>query len=284
MLTTLTSQSVIDLRSALETFRSKLTAAAAADASAPVDTDHHIFLVLDKDTCAIPWESIPALRTKAVSRIPSAAFLQDRMELSKALRTAPPTGLHSKSDGNLYLGAKPKSFYLINPSGDLTRTQERFMPWLSDAKRGFKGISGREPIADELTSALENSDLVLYFGHGGAEQYARPARVRALKKCAVTMLWGCSSAMLRDQGDFDPVGTPQSYMLSSAALVGTLWDVTDRECDGIAEATLAMFFDEAEKSGRKVSLARAVAECRDKCKLPYLSGAVVCYGVPVYAG
>lgn len=52
-----------------------------------------------------------------------------------------------------------------------------------------------------------------YFGHGGAEQYIRSQSIRQLQRCAVTMLWGCSSGMLRDMGDFDPFGTPTTYML-----------------------------------------------------------------------
>lgn len=53
-----------------------------------------------------------------------------------------------------------------------------------------------------------------YFGHGGAEQYIRSQTIRHFPRCAVTMLWGCSSGMLREQGDFDPVGTPYHYMVA----------------------------------------------------------------------
>ncbi len=49
--------------------------------------DHHIFLVLDKDTAPFPWESMPILRNRAVSRIPSMAFLQDRLELAKVFQS-----------------------------------------------------------------------------------------------------------------------------------------------------------------------------------------------------
>lgn len=53
-----------------------------------------------------------------------------------------------------------------------------------------------------------------YFGHGGGEQYARSHKIRHLKKCAATMLWGCSSGALKDMGDFDRIGTPYNYMLA----------------------------------------------------------------------
>ena len=53
-----------------------------------------------------------------------------------------------------------------------------------------------------------------FFGHGGAEQYIRSQTIRHLPRCAVTMLWGCSSGLLKDQGDFEPVGTPYHYMVA----------------------------------------------------------------------
>ena len=53
-----------------------------------------------------------------------------------------------------------------------------------------------------------------YFGHGGGEQYLRSHKIRKLRKCAATMLWGCSSGALREMGDFDRVGTPHNYMLA----------------------------------------------------------------------
>jgi separase len=56
--------------------------------------------------------------------------------------------------------------------------------------------------------------VIRYFGHGGGEQYVRSHKIRNLKRCAATMLWGCSSGALRDMGDFDRVGTPYNYMLA----------------------------------------------------------------------
>ena len=53
-----------------------------------------------------------------------------------------------------------------------------------------------------------------YFGHGGGEQYIRSHKIRHLPRCAATMLWGCSSGLLRDMGEFDRIGTPYNYMLA----------------------------------------------------------------------
>ena len=57
-------------------------------------------------------------------------------------------------------------------------------------------------------------NFLSYFGHGGADKYARSHKIRQLPRCAATMLWGCSSGFMKDMGDFDRVGTPNNYMLA----------------------------------------------------------------------
>lgn len=65
----------------------------------------------------------------------------------------------------------------------------------------------RESVYQELIESR-------YFGHGGAEQYIRSKRVKNLPKCATTFLWGCSSGLLKDQGDLDRSGTAWNYMMA----------------------------------------------------------------------
>lgn len=147
-----------------------------------------------------------------------------------------------------------------------------------------------------------------YFGHGGAEQYVRSHKIRQLSRCAVTMLWGCSSGAMREMGDFDRAGTPDAYMLSawcvcysqlrrpsdtaSPTLIANLWDVTDRDIDRLAQSVLSQLRLEARRAsawrrgevdGAEVSVVAAVAAARDVCKLKYLTGAAtVVYGIPFY--
>jgi separase len=260
---------VTELRGILEAYRAKHQVEES-------ENDRHVFLILDKDTCAIPWESIPLLRKQAVCRIPSLAFLQDRLEQSREQGT--PGRFTIKAE-------RAKVWYLLNPSKDLTRTQDRFLPWLEKQPK-WKGIVNRAPIIEEMAEALESNDVVLYFGHGGGEQYIRPSRLRSLKKCAVTMLWGCSSGVLKDLGDFDRSGTPYNYLMAGCpSLLGNLWDATDKELDGISESVLEKMGLKQEKDNLSgnLSIAQAVAQSRDACKLPYLTGAAcVVYGIPVY--
>ncbi|KAK0521545.1 separin protein [Tilletia horrida] len=304
---------VVAVRTTLEEFWSRQSKATSDGLRKP-DDDHHLFLVLDKDACAFPWESLAMLRDRPVSRIPSIRFLQDRINMAPLFC---PQVLDAANTGHFYELDNPRTFWLLNPSGDLKRTQARLTPWLAKQQKhsSWRGITGRMPIVDELPRALEENDVFTYFGHGGAEQYIRASRIRKMKRCAVTMLWGCSSGYLQDQGELDRAGTPLNYMLAGApALVANLWDMTDIELDRVCETVFCKVGmmqpeDRGSKSliagsgtgsgpgsdlesssgaslsgaGRSMSLPRAVAEARRDCRLPYLSGGgCVTYGVPVY--
>ncbi|KAL0578391.1 separin protein [Marasmius crinis-equi] len=304
-------QVVVDLRSVLEEHAARMKpvkigpnrAGAFGHARAAQNNeDEHLFLVLDKNVQGLPWESIPILRGRSVSRIPCMSFLHDRLEFARWKQeqaTSPPSHVVDRA------AVDPrKGYYILNPSGDLTRTQGRFEPWLKEMKGiGWDGISGRQPSELEVLRALEQHDLVVYFGHGGGEQYVRSHKIRHLRSCAAVMLWGCSSGYLRDMGDFDRVGTPLNYMLAGCpALVANLWDVTDRDIDTFSQGVfdkLHMNASEIRKSSKRsrtqqldifekderkeTSLMAAVAQSREVCKLKYLTGAApVVYGIPFY--
>ena len=146
-------QAVIDLRSTLEDYTAK------SQGRVGKIEDAHLFLVLDKNVQAIPWESIPSLRGRSVSRIPSLDFLLDRLELAKGRnheqsRTATPGAI----------AVDPRSvFYVLNPSGDLKNTEARFIGMLQDMKKlGWEGVVGRPPSEQQLCDAFTRKDLVLY--------------------------------------------------------------------------------------------------------------------------
>lgn len=108
-----------------------------------------------------------------MSRIPSLPFLLDQVEL---LRHLPSPGHGVTTNGkNGAVSARPRTlfdgkrnintrkvFYILNSSGDLTRTQAYFEPWLNTLQdKGWKGIIGRAPTELEMVDALTNYDLVL---------------------------------------------------------------------------------------------------------------------------
>jgi len=157
---------------------------------------------------------------------------------------------------------------------------------------GWDGIIGRTPSEQEFSNALSKNELVIYFGHGGGEQYIRSHKIRHLPRCAATMLWGCSSGLLRDMGEFDRIGTPYNYMLAGCpTLVANLWDVTDRDIDKLTQAVFdkMRLTPEAHRerhSGSEtdgISIVKALADAREVCKLKYITGAApVVYGIPFY--
>ncbi|GAA5849620.1 hypothetical protein JCM8547_000513 [Rhodosporidiobolus lusitaniae] len=275
-------QVVVDLREALEELHGSKSAPKVT-----ANPNEHTFLILDKTLQAFPWESLPCLRGRSVSRLPSLAFLRDRFDLA-ASRSTDPEQPHD-------LVVNPtKASFVLNPGGDLKNTQKTFEPWLEEQKNavGWNGIVARAPLEEEMKASLSQKELFLYFGHGGAEQYVRSQTIRHLPRCAVTMLWGCSSGMLKEQGDFDPVGTPYHYMVAGCpALVANLWDVTDKDIDKFAfsvfrKTGLAAPDSELDLpvtiTPPPISLTAAIAQSREVCNLKYLNGAApVNYGIPV---
>ncbi|KAG8895793.1 hypothetical protein FRC00_006914 [Tulasnella sp. 408] len=151
-------QLVVDLRTVLEEYSAKSRGESTAH------PDHHLFLALDKNLQGLPWESIPILRGRSVSRIPSISFLLDRVDL---VRHQQGQALASRSSTG---GPPPdrttvdplKTFYILNPSGDLKNTQSTFEPKFKDLEKlGWKGITGRPPTEEEMLQGFQRNDLVL---------------------------------------------------------------------------------------------------------------------------
>lgn len=185
----------------------------------------HTILVLDKALHTFPWESMPCLDELAVSRVPSLACLR-RLILEQR-----PSSHGSRQGHHVSV---EKGTCILNPGGDLKTTQAYFEAPLSSAlSSSWQKIQGKTPSEGDFEKALVSSDILLYMGHGGGAQYIRTRQVRRLEKCRATaLLIGCSSASLTDVGDFELYGLVWSYMLAGCpAVVGTLWDVTDRDID-----------------------------------------------------
>lgn len=73
----------------------------------------------------------------------------------------------------------------------------------------------------------------------------KSSQIKRLQNSAVAMLFGCSSGKLHEAGDFEPWGTPFTYLLAgrfvprgrfnhSPAMLANLWDVTDRDIDRLS--------------------------------------------------
>ncbi|KAH8686804.1 peptidase family C50-domain-containing protein [Ilyonectria robusta] len=270
--------------------------------------DAHTVLVLDKALHAFPWESMPCMEGLAVSRVPSLACLRQLILESQPAKTATEDDARDLPEGH-YVSAD-RGTYILNPSTDLKNTQVTFQASLK-ALPSWKGIVNRAPEEAEFEQALSSSEILLYFGHGSGAQYVRARTVRRLEKCKpATFLMGCSSASLTEAGEFECYGPVWNYMMAGCpAVVGTLWDVTDRDIDRLAGRSFeewglvpkGTFQEEKRGKGkatassddesdddedeftRHVSLVEAVARARAACRFKYLNAAaVVLYGIPVY--
>ncbi|KAL1612722.1 separin protein [Paraconiothyrium brasiliense] len=203
----------------------------------------HTILILDKNLHMLPWESLPCLEKLSVSRLPSLAALRERLLAARS-----PTATENAPAGH-YISAEAGGTSMLNPSGDLGNTSKTIKPYLDDMQGTWTHIANRPPLEKEFEDCLKTDELVLFFGHGSGAQYIRSQAVRRLylngkaqsegdkKKpgCATTFLFGCSSVHLSDNGIYEPSGMLSSYLTAGApAVLGMLWDVTDKDCDRLA--------------------------------------------------
>jgi separase len=222
---------------AVETFDALHAYHSAANRSGAGSAVEHTVLILDKALHGIPWEALPCMADQPISRVPSLACLrrlileQQSLGIAQADRES---STFSREVSGHHADLR-RTTCILNPGGDLSSTQKTFQSTLTTHPE-WTHITSREPSENEFETALASSDLLLYFGHGSGAQYIRSKVVRRLPKCRATaFLMGCSSAALPDAGQFETYGTVWNYLLAGCpAVVGTLWDVTDRDIDRFA--------------------------------------------------
>ncbi|KAI8071039.1 peptidase family C50-domain-containing protein [Gongronella butleri] len=264
----------------------------------------HVILVPDKHTHAFPLESLPIMRRQPVSRVPCLSFLRDRILYGHARARDQINDLRRRDQGHLHRDNaladdendemdtpdewtdiavnKSRTYYVLNPSGDLQHTETEFKDLFA---RFWLGLAGEKPTEMEVQQALKQHEIYIYFGHSAGQSLVRGQVIRQLPRCPVSILMGCSSGALQAQGDFDPHGYALNYLLGgSPAVVANLWDVTDKSIDRVAKRMMERWgLLPSSEPSTGCSLVEAVSKSRDDCPLPYLIGAAtVVYGVPVY--
>eukprot|EP00062_Callorhinchus_milii_P025013 gi/632985547/ref/XP_007909742.1/ PREDICTED: separin-like [Callorhinchus milii] len=179
----------------------------------PSDPNSQLVLILDKNLQRLPWESVPVLRTRAVTRVPSLPFL-----LSYVV-----TKQHGVSS-LITEGVDPtRVFYVLNPQGNLPNTEKTFKDWFQ-RKAGWEGVIRTKPSEDQLRSALCDRDLYVYAGHGAGVSFLEGREIQKLQCRAASLLFGCSSAALAVRGNLEGAGIVLKYMMAgwwvTAGLVG----------------------------------------------------------------
>ncbi|XP_030366174.1 separin, partial [Strigops habroptila] len=226
-----------------------------------------LVLVLDKHLQKLPWESMACLKAVPVTRLPSLRFL-----LSYSLA-------QKQAGSVLSRGVNPSStFYVLNPHSNLKGTEERFRGWF-ESEPGWKGVTGAVPSPEQMQAALLEHDLYIYAGHGAGARFLDGQTISRLECRAVTLLFGCSSALLVVRGSLEGSGIILKYIMAGCPFVlGNLWDVTDRDMDRYAQALLEGWL----RGGSGAPLLDYMAQARQAPKLKYLIGAApVAYGLPV---
>lgn len=265
---------------------------------------HPVVLVLDEELQAIPWEGMPCLRGRAVTRVPAVPFVFSALA-AQWDGGADSRGAREISDGSSTTTTKAPSikgqeqqmwvpsrdgirlsrgFYVLDPEANLPHTRNQLGPVFDKmGKRlGWSGVQGKAPTEEKMADALQDVDMFAYCGHGAGELLVGREVVAGFKRCAVAVLMGCSSGRLKGYGDFEPLGMVSSYLAGgSPAVVANLWDVTDRDIDRYSVALLEAFIG-GGGGKRALTLAHAVADARSECKMSFIIGhAPVCYGIPV---
>jgi len=178
-----------------------------------------LILVLDKNLHMIPWEMTPSLRAVRVYRQPSFWHLRRNFEKSQ-------------------VDDKEGISYILNPGGDLKNTEAYFKERVDSS---WRGIVGRAPREDEFLESLSNSQLFLYFGHGGGDAYCARSKIRKLQRpAAPSFLIGCSSGKMKTLGAFCPESTFLDYLYAGCpTILVNLWDVTDKDIDKFTDSMFA---------------------------------------------
>jgi len=254
-------------------------------------TDHQeLILVLDENLHRFPWETIPCLSRSSVCRVPSLPFALAPVVL----------------DGSEKLFMDPTiSTYILDPESNLPSSRKTLSPkFASFCKRDgwdWSGLTGRLPDSpDYLRDAMVRGRMIVYCGHGGAENCFPRTEIDRLisdgsegndRLCKSTVvLMGCSSGRIGSDDlrpFYEPDGVATDYLCSgSPCVVANLWDVTDRDIDrffiAFLDGTLGSHDARGTCSKPNSSLAEYVSQARGACKLRYLVGsAPVCYGVPI---
>lgn len=321
--------SVESVRSSSSSSSSASSAAAAPGAATSGPARHPVVLILDETLQRLPWESLPSLRGRPVSRCPSLAYVRaallgrrragdngsgkgkgkDKKPRSAAATTKGrrTTGAASASiaaavemkDDEPGVACVPSApgYYLLDPEANLPDTRATLQPALARlaAAHGTKatewsGVVGQAPEEASLKAHLGAASVFVYCGHGSGELFLPREDVAAMPQAPFAILMGCSSGRLKAPTPaFEPGGMVLSYLAAGApAVVGNLWDVTDKDIDRFSLALLERLFhhneeeeDSGEGSGGGLVL-EAVAAARAACKLPFLVGAApVVYGLPL---
>ena len=206
-----------------------------------------VVLVVDEDLDILPFEVIESLQDQPATRMPSIHFLHALYCFHK--NTTLKAGVNIKN-----------GFYVVNPSNDLPRLESVFKSMFSNGLfQHWKGILSRPPTQQEFLKGLQDSDVFLYCGHGGGNQFISRDTIEHTQIKAVAFLLGCSSSSMSELGGrVEMTSVYNSYLVAaSPCVVGMLWPVLDEDVNAMTEKILKVW------NSPKHSISRARQEIND---------------------
>uniref|UniRef100_A0AC35UCY2 Separase n=1 Tax=Rhabditophanes sp. KR3021 TaxID=114890 RepID=A0AC35UCY2_9BILA len=243
------------------------------DAGSMCDGKSITILILDADMTLYPWEMMEVFKfSPMVCRSTSLSTFVNR---------------YGGQDDARCIDTD-KSYYVIDPKGDLPETRN----WMLDKLKTIKweGVSCEYPKPETILSIAENKDAFVYIGHGnGRKMYKQALKERKFN--AVAFLMGCSSVKmgLSRNSYFYSDFVDQYFTSKGPAVVGCAWLVTDREInkyfDYIFENSFKLNTSIEGKPNEKKSLTSLLSllvNARKHVRLQYLTAAsVIVYGIPL---
>ncbi|TNJ30487.1 Separase [Giardia muris] len=120
--------------------------------------------------------------------------------------------------------------FVVDPIGDLAKTQTRLRTVLAEIPGEWDGIIGK--CAQSAISVLKecSEGTFLFAGHGMGEDVLPLNTVAAMERLPTCLLMGCSSLTHIPVGRAFTFGTYPYYRVAPL-LIGTLWDVVSGELD-----------------------------------------------------
>uniref|UniRef100_A0A914Q3E2 separase n=1 Tax=Panagrolaimus davidi TaxID=227884 RepID=A0A914Q3E2_9BILA len=253
------------------------------------EKDKFVVLSVSQELSSYPWECLPIfLQNSLVTRIQTLHFFLN---------------LYIKHQHEIPISVDTNnSCLVVDPGNNMDFTLGRMKKNL-DYDKFSKVLTSELPTQEDFLQLVKTFDIFVFVGHGygNFNSYSlRTARCRA-----VPILMGCSSVRIKDEGrGFDGDSIVHDFIISGApAVIGCLWMVSDAELDKFFVKFVELCASEWSKQIKKLSfhikiekedhsikyyptrlMMKALAEARNECRLPLLTGAsVVSYGLPVMA-
>ncbi|MBS0635644.1 MAG: hypothetical protein JSR37_09295 [Verrucomicrobia bacterium] len=203
-----------------------------------------LILIPEKGLEYLPWESLPVLQNKRVTRMPSvdSVKIQLQVEMPKFVT---------------------RGYYLVDPEDKATAL---FFKQHFQNRPNWEGTSDATPERSHFIKALTQYDLFIWAGHDAGQKYLPKAELeqQVEKISAISLLLGCNTVAHM---------VPTYLGKHSPQVIGTLWEVTNVDMNRYAKRFTELY--DTQDVLASVRLARAA------CLLKYLNGAsVVVYGLP----